>query len=164
MASNRPRAPLALIDDILNLDDVTSNLPSSAPMLRSFSKSCLRDPSQKHPPPARAQVIDRAEDDISVQTTAQTSTEHIEETPLVSQEPPSERSCPSIEQLPAEILESIVGHLGGQLGLTGAKHASRYRDWTCILRHPRRKEITNLALISFTWRRLVQERIFRHSE
>ena len=160
----RGRSPVAFPDDPMNLDDVAQNLPTSGPVVRSLSKSCLRDPSQKYPPPPRAQVIDRAEDDISVQSTAQSidnGVDLVEEPPLLPPEAPSQRWSATVERLPAEIMESIISHLGGQLGLA-ASRSSQGRDWSNILRHPRRKDITNLALVSPTFRRLVQERIFRH--
>ena len=166
MSLVRGRSPVSFPDDPMNLDDVAQNLPATGLIARSLSKSCLRDPSQKNPPPPRAQVIDRAEDDISVQPKSQisdASVETVEEPTLLPHDIPTQRSSSTVESLPAEIMEAIISHLGGHLGLhipTSAKG----RDWTNVLRHPRRKDITDLALVSPTFRRLVQERIFRHSK
>lgn len=163
----KTRDPLGNPTDPLDLNDLSHNIPASAPITRSLSKSSLRDPSQKHPPPPRAQVIDRAEDDISVQpstTVNECGSEHTEELQLLPTGIPSIRVRTSIEELPTEVLDSIVGHVGGQLGsASNSVQLGVSRNWSSRLRHPRRKDVTNLALVSPKWRRLVQERIFRHS-
>ena len=164
MGLTRGRSPVTFPDEPINLDEVAQNLPPSGPVVRSLSKSCLRDPSQRYPPPARAQVIDRAEDDISVQSTAQSldnGVEMVEEFSLLPHQTTLKKQSSTVEKLPTEIMESIISHLGGQLGLAGSR-GSHGRDWGHILRHPRRKDITDLAFVSPTFRRLVQERIFRH--
>lgn len=147
-------------------DDVSHNLPAATPITRSLSKSTPRDPSSKHPPPARAQVRGRAEDDISVQPSVQprdVENGPIEESALLPATHTKGLSCSPIEQLPTEILDCIVGHVGGHLGAASLSGRSeRLRNWNAILRHPRRKAISDLALVSPNWRRLVQERIFRH--
>ena len=162
----KPRDPLGNSGDPLDLTDLTQHIPASAPPItRSLSKSSLRDPSQKHPPPPRAQVIDRAEDDISVQpstTVNETCGEHAEDLHLLPKDSPSLRVRTSIAELPTEVLDSIVSHVGGQLG-SATSSGNAGGNWSSRLRHPRRKDITNLALVSPEWRSLVQERIFRHS-
>ena len=146
----------------MSLDDVSIN----GPITRSLSKSTPRDPSIKHPPPARAQVKDRAEDDISVQPPAQTldqGPDHSDEPTILPVDHTKESSCSPIEKLPTEILEAVINYVGGHLGSAGFSKSDASRNWNAILRHPRRKNISNLALVSSAWRRLVQERIFRHS-
>ncbi|KAL9103474.1 MAG: hypothetical protein Q9163_001470 [Psora crenata] len=145
----------------LSLDDVSLNMPS----IRSLSKSTHRDPNVKHPSPPRAQVKDRAEDDISVQPPTQTSdqsAEHFDELTILPVGHTRESSCSSIERLPTEILEAIISHVGGHLGSPSYSKLEATRNWNALLRHPRRKNISDLALVSPVWRRLVQERIFRH--
>lgn len=69
--------------------------------------------------------------------------------------------------LPNEIHESILDYLFGARGSTLASitpATSTASSWSKALRHPRRKVLADLALVSRTWRRLVQERIYRHSE
>lgn len=69
--------------------------------------------------------------------------------------------------LPFEIHEAILDHLFGERTsgsgnvVPGRPDA---RSWIRALRHPRRKALSNLALISPIWRGLVQERIYRHSK
>lgn len=88
---------------------------------------------------------------------------------VVSDEPTSS-SCRSeirFEDLPIEIHEAILDHLFGERGstfttaVTGKLSA---QNWTKALRHPRRKALSNLGLISPVWRPLVQDRIYRHSQ
>ena len=150
------------------LDDLTHNLPSSSHLLRSLSKSKRRDSTQKQPPPPRAQVKDRAEDDISVQPSTNkcsTSVEHTEEHPVIPLEQTKKQTCSPIEKLPSELLELILGYVGGQLGSAGTgRRLDRNRNWNDILRHPRGKSISSLALVSSKWRDIVQERLFRHSK
>ncbi|KAG5296521.1 hypothetical protein I7I50_09722 [Histoplasma capsulatum G186AR] len=67
--------------------------------------------------------------------------------------------------LPIEIHEAILDHLFGVRGSTLASLSpskSRPNSWSKALRHPRRKALSNLALVSSQWRPLVQERIYRH--
>lgn len=66
----------------------------------------------------------------------------------------------SIGDLPAEIHECILDHLFGfRVSATSKSSISR---WGTALRHPRRKELSGLSLVSRAWRVLVQERLYRH--
>ena len=61
--------------------------------------------------------------------------------------------------LPVELHEIILDHLFGERTatcLSRGKHSA--------VRHPRRKTLSNLALICQLWTPLVQGRIYRHSE
>ncbi|KAL4974107.1 hypothetical protein BDW66DRAFT_140626 [Aspergillus desertorum] len=80
-------------------------------------------------------------------------------------EPPS--ICESkvrFEHLPVEIHETILDFLFGERTstFTGASGKSSAQSWHKSLRHPRRKALSNLALILPVWRILVQDRIYRH--
>lgn len=69
--------------------------------------------------------------------------------------------------LPIEIHEAILDHLFGErTSGSGSNTPGRpdARSWIRALRHPRRKALSNLALITPVWRDLVQERIYRHSK
>lgn len=69
------------------------------------------------------------------------------------------------EDLPIEIHGQILDHLFGVRGLasgvkiTGRRTAQR---WSKAMRYQRREHIWCLALVSRTWRVLVQQRIYRH--
>ncbi|KAL2864353.1 uncharacterized protein BJX67DRAFT_361451 [Aspergillus lucknowensis] len=69
------------------------------------------------------------------------------------------------EHLPVEIHETILDYLFGERAsalTTSSCVKSPARSWNKSLRHPRRKALSNLALISQVWRVLVQDRIYRH--
>ena len=168
MTTTKDRDSFVASNHPMTLDDVSLNMTLTIPITRSLSKSTPRDPTIKVPPPPRAQVIDRAEDDISVQPSAllqELEVEHIEDPRILLAHHTKQSSCSPIDQLPHEILDAIISHVGGQLGSPSlARRSDRIRNWNAILRHPRRKTVSDLALVSPIWRRLVQERIFRHSE
>ncbi|KAI0160544.1 hypothetical protein GGR57DRAFT_386415 [Xylariaceae sp. FL1272] len=83
---------------------------------------------------------------------------------------PAAEDTPSpsaISQLPAEIHECILDHLFGyRVSTTSPSSLSipsvNARSWNTALRHSRRKELSNLALVTPLWRDLIQERLFRH--
>lgn len=69
--------------------------------------------------------------------------------------------------LPVEIHEVILDHLLGTRASTSTRtltpgSSAALRGWGTALRHSRRRERTDLALVSTTWRVLVQERLYRH--
>ncbi|ODH13170.1 hypothetical protein ACO22_07531 [Paracoccidioides brasiliensis] len=69
------------------------------------------------------------------------------------------------KNLPIEIHEAILDHLFGVRGSTLASLSptkSTPNSWSKALRHPRRKALSDLALVCSLWRPLVQERIYRH--
>ncbi|KAI9834387.1 MAG: hypothetical protein M1819_002998 [Sarea resinae] len=75
-------------------------------------------------------------------------------------------SGPQFSDLPVEIHEAILDHLFGVRASTSSakteKEAQPLRSWSNVLRHPRRRQLSNLALVSATWRQLIQERLYRH--
>ncbi|TQS34247.1 hypothetical protein Golomagni_05378 [Golovinomyces magnicellulatus] len=76
-----------------------------------------------------------------------------------------ERSS-KFEQLPIEVHEAILDHLFGfcvsPTSRSGMGIYGLTRSWGTILRHSRRRIMTNLALVSRIWRILVQHRLYRH--
>lgn len=76
------------------------------------------------------------------------------------------RSGVRFHDLPAEVHEAILDHLFGERvsALTMGAPWKSARNWNRCLRHPRRKVLSDLALISPVWRVLVQDRIYRHSQ
>lgn len=153
------------------LDDRPVNIPTT-PIDRSLCKSTPRALTVKPPPPSKVKVRNQTEDDISVQNLSQAYDRSvgIAEDPFITPAPELRKGSESpkshLEDLPPEILEGIVGHAVGHLGstscdLSGSQH--NVRNWNAIMRHPRRKKVADLALVSHTWRRLIQERVYRHS-
>ncbi len=145
-------------------EEVSLTLPPPTPLSRSLSKT-VPNSATKPGPPAKPQVTNRAEDDISVQTLSHVDDQCLghskDASPITSNDPTNPKS--TIEQLPSEILEVIIGHVLGHLGSTKLG-AYKIRNWNEIMRHPRSKHFSVLALVSSQWRKLVQERIFRHSK
>ena len=144
-------------------------LPST-PVPRSLSRLTPRALTVE-PPPLKLRPKNQTEDDISVQPLSQANDSSVEtEDPfLVPVAKPVEPSqCPQshLENLPPEILEGIVSYVVGHLGAATSDPSGSHpaRNWNAVMRHPRRKKLADLALVSYTWRRLIQERIYRHSE
>jgi hypothetical protein len=65
--------------------------------------------------------------------------------------------------LPIEIHENILDHIFGERAAASANTKSSAQNWSKAFRHPRRKALSNLALICRVWTPLVQSRIYRHS-
>ena len=65
------------------------------------------------------------------------------------------------EEIQENILEYLVGNLCPVSWSTGKGNATR--NWGSAMRHPRAKELTNLALVTPAWRHMIQERLYRHS-
>ncbi|KAM7191135.1 hypothetical protein V8F20_009453 [Naviculisporaceae sp. PSN 640] len=66
----------------------------------------------------------------------------------------------NLNDLPAEIHECILDHLFGFRVSPTSK--SSIMRWGTALRHSRRKELSELSLVSPAWRDLIQERLYRH--
>lgn len=79
---------------------------------------------------------------------------------LPSSAPPASQLGVGLDDLPAEITECILDHLFGFRVSTQSK--SSIMRWGTALRHPRRRELSEFALVSPTWRVLIQERLYRH--
>jgi hypothetical protein len=69
--------------------------------------------------------------------------------------------------LPVEIHECILDHLFGVRAsassrIPAAGKSKVLRSWGTALRHSRRREVSELALVSSKWRQLIQDRLYRH--
>lgn len=76
-------------------------------------------------------------------------------------------SISPLNDLPIEIHECILDHLSGVRASASSRTATAgntkvLRNWGTALRHSRRREVSELALVSLQWRALVQERLYRH--
>ncbi|KAH8752644.1 hypothetical protein F5882DRAFT_432495 [Hyaloscypha sp. PMI_1271] len=82
------------------------------------------------------------------------------------QAPQSESSSSALNDLPTEIHEQILDHLSGvrssASSRTTAGKSKALRGWGTALRHSRRREVSELALVSNKWRELIQDRLYRH--
>lgn len=73
----------------------------------------------------------------------------------------------TLEDLPLEIQGLILDYLFGDLHSVTSTSTSLHpavKRISSAMRHPRRKALTDVALVSPAWRELVQERIYRHSK
>ena len=121
-------------------------------------------------PQSKARVKYRPEDDILVHSTTQVEPRPGGELVLrlaASTLSHTKNPQTSLNDLPLEIQEGIIDYTHGSLGSAvsdgpGAGHAAR--NWSLAMRHPRRKQLSDLALVSRAWRKLVQERLYRHSK
>lgn len=85
---------------------------------------------------------------------ADTQDQHSE----IEAEPPN-----YLEDLPLEVQGRILDHIFGDMHSIYAGSTSlRGKSVSSLMRHPRRKAVSDLALVSASWRELVQERIYRH--
>ncbi|KAH7400117.1 hypothetical protein BKA64DRAFT_694727 [Cadophora sp. MPI-SDFR-AT-0126] len=72
-----------------------------------------------------------------------------------------------LNDLPIEIHECILDHLFGVRASASSRTAAAgntkiLRGWGTALRHSRRREVSELALVSKRWRELIQDRLYRH--
>jgi hypothetical protein len=86
--------------------------------------------------------------------------------PIAVMEPSQATTDINFNILPAEIHECILDHLFGYRVSATSKSSlgmhSVTKSWGTALRHSRRKELSELALVSSVWRVLIQERLYRH--
>jgi len=80
---------------------------------------------------------------------------------------PAASSNATFRQLPGEIHECILDHIFGVRAATSSKSPNGggskvLRSWGTALRHSRRREVAELALVTDKWRELIQERLYRH--
>ncbi|QUC17444.1 uncharacterized protein UV8b_01685 [Ustilaginoidea virens] len=92
---------------------------------------------------------------------------HDEPPSLASQGAIAYQSQPSkFVELPIEVHEAILDHLFGYCVSPTSSSAMRMssltRPWCSALRHCRRRELADLALVNSVWRSLVQQRLYRH--
>lgn len=70
------------------------------------------------------------------------------------------------DELPTEVHEAILDHLFGYCISPTSSSAMRISSltkcWSSALRHCRRRELADLALVNSIWRTLVQQRLYRH--
>jgi hypothetical protein len=69
----------------------------------------------------------------------------------------------TFSSLPTEIHELVLDHLFGVRAST-ANNTSSSRGWSTALRHSRRRQLSDVALVNRSYRELVQGRLFKHSE
>ncbi|KPI39803.1 uncharacterized protein AB675_3267 [Cyphellophora attinorum] len=69
----------------------------------------------------------------------------------------------SLEDLPTEVQGKVIDYIFGDMhSVSRNTHSLRGKNVSSLMRHPRRKAVSDLALVSREFRTLVQERIYRH--
>ena len=72
----------------------------------------------------------------------------------------------SILDLPPEllgrVLDFLLGHMSAAISTQISVTPQASKSVASVMRHPRRKALSDIALISRAWRKPVQERIYRH--
>ncbi|KAI6382713.1 hypothetical protein MCOR25_000524 [Pyricularia grisea] len=126
-----------------------SSTPFPQPEPRNAEIKCTSCPAGAAPHDAHMQDMD-AWDDPS----------------LLLQQQPAVRAGLHFHDLPPEIHECILDHLFGYRVSATSKSSvgmhSVTKSWSTALRHSRRRELSELALVSSVWRALIQERLYRH--
>lgn len=84
---------------------------------------------------------------------------------LTAEQNPKKAQPVQLQDLPEEVqqgvLDIIMGTLSSTLSSVGdTSHGMR--NWSNAMRHPRGKYVSELALVSRSWCRMIQERLFRH--
>ncbi|KIX00247.1 uncharacterized protein Z518_10386 [Rhinocladiella mackenziei CBS 650.93] len=73
------------------------------------------------------------------------------------------RSSLSLNDLPLEVQGKVLDFIFGDMhSIYTGSTSLRGKSVSSLMRHPRRKAVSDFALISPDWRDLVQERIYRH--
>ncbi|QPG95204.1 hypothetical protein C2857_007831 [Epichloe festucae Fl1] len=79
---------------------------------------------------------------------------------------PNHTRATKFDELPTEVHEAILDHLFGYCISPTSSSAMRIsnltRSWSSTLRHCRRRELADLALVNPIWSILVQQRLYRH--
>ncbi|KAJ4291461.1 hypothetical protein N0V88_006057 [Collariella sp. IMI 366227] len=133
--------------------------PPSPPLHQLRMQDFTPDPPQQHPIP-QPDTRNPALRSISCPTGRFLDALILDSTDPPSLQPPGTSVGLSLNHLPTEIHECVLDHLFG-FRVSAASKSSVTR-WGTALRHPRRKELSELSLVSSAWRVLIQERLYRH--
>ncbi|ETN38345.1 uncharacterized protein HMPREF1541_06380 [Cyphellophora europaea CBS 101466] len=69
----------------------------------------------------------------------------------------------TLSDLPLEVQGKVIDFIFGDMhSVSPNSHSLRGKNVSSLMRHPRRKAVSDFALVSAAWRDLVQERIYRH--
>ncbi|KAL8864838.1 MAG: hypothetical protein Q9174_007198, partial [Haloplaca sp. 1 TL-2023] len=166
-----------LEDEATSISHTVSSVTDLPIPTQKEARDSQDNPTPKTPPILRkpSRIKHRPQDDIEVQSLQQGEDLLID--PIRQQYGTADLQSLShlsvqtqthavhLSDLPVEVQEGIIDHLAGQLiGIASATAATSRgpRNWSTAMRHPRRKQLSDLALVSKTWRNLIQERLYRH--
>lgn len=161
---------LLIMGDDPDLDELDLQKTGVAVRPQSITAPSTKDPLLKLVPLAKSRLKHRPEDDISVHPSSQaesTLTEDSAVRPATNTFKQAKAPRTTLNDLPPEIQDAIIGHLSGSLhsAASGGQFETHgVRNWNMVMRHPRRKQLSDLALVTEVWRGLVQQRLYRHSK
>jgi hypothetical protein len=133
----------------------------------SITKTILEGQDDMASGPQRLSVRVRAPDCWESKEASKLSDNGISTIIPSSREVASRRHGKTLEDLPLEIQGLVLDYLFGDIHSVTSTSTSLQpgvKRVSSAMRHPRRKALTDVALVSPTWRDLVQERIYRHSK
>ncbi|KAL8782127.1 MAG: hypothetical protein Q9213_005697 [Squamulea squamosa] len=163
MLNDEPQSISQTVSSVTDLP-----IPSQKSARDNQQKTCAKTPPLLRRP---SRIKHRPQDDIEVQSLLQgddTLRQDLEDANVAYLEKLSlltRSHSVRLTGLPVEVQEGVIDHLAGQLiGITPASATTPNgsRNWSTAMRHPRRKQLSDLALVSKTWRGLIQERLYRH--
>lgn len=132
-------------------------VPPERPQSTPFPVQEIND---RHLRPTYYHFDDHGDDEMEDFSAEHVSAEHIKL-------PREKTGSAPLNSLPNEIHELILDYLLGvressALSASSTGKAKFIRGWGSALRHCRRREVSQLALVSITWRQIIQERMYRH--
>ncbi|KIV94410.1 hypothetical protein PV10_02177 [Exophiala mesophila] len=148
--------------------DVRFPMPVAATRRRVPSITAVKTLADQHHDAGQSiGSLDTRAPDLSLQDIEQPDPYIDQQHPFSSlqSETEDERRRPrlSLDDLPLEVQGRILDHIFGDMHSIYAGSTSlRGKSVSSLMRHPRRKAVSDLALVSHAWRGLVQERIYRH--
>lgn len=151
-----------------DLDELDLQKTGVAVRPQSITAPSTKDPLLKLVPLSKNRLKHRPKDDISVHPSSQaesTLTEDSAVRPATNTFKQAKVPRITLNDLPPEIQDAIIGHLSGSLhsAASGGQFETHgVRNWNMVMRHPRRKQLSDLALVTEVWRGLVQQRLYRH--
>lgn len=160
---------MVIMSDDPNVDELDRQKTGAAPRPQSIAPS-TKDPLLKLVSLSKNRLKHRPEDDISVHPSSQAESSLAEDStvrPATNTVKQAKHPKTKLNDLPPEIQDAIIGHLSGSLHSAasgGPFELDGARNWNMVMRHPRRKQLSDLALVTRAWRGLVQQRLYRHSK
>ena len=147
------------------LTELPTLLPSSHPYATQLSSQDLRWRFRPIPNHRHKHIIEDSRlslEVLEVTEIAQT-THHAPK--VLHQSFPASTAQIRLQDLPEEIQQGVLDSLMGNLSSTSSSavvQSHGMRNWSNAMRHPRGRHLSNLALVSPSWRRMIQERLYRH--
>lgn len=169
-ATPGPSTPIAIrslpLDQLEDGDDKDNIVPPARPSSTPFPQQDLVEGNiqcSRHLETLERDALAHRVEPLSYRTSNLVGSE------LSSHPIESSSTSSALCNLPVEIHECILDHLFGvrlsasaTTRTTSAGQSRVLRGWSTALRHSRRRDVWELALVTENWRQLIQERLYRH--